>query len=490
MLLGVGAAVVVAVVAVFAGGAFGGGGSGGSGGGAVDNSSATSLATITRRSLSSQTQVSATLGYADPSTIVAPAGTAPSDLSQAKQAMTTAQAQLATSQTALTVDTATLAQAKASLSADRQKLTVDCAGDNAAEAASSSSAGGGSGSGPCATDSQAMSSDEQSVTEETAKVATDQQSASSAQTSLTSAQASLTQARSSATLYGQSSTYTTLPAVGQIVKRGHALYEVSGQPVVVLYGSVAPWRAFMAGMSPGRDVAELNANLEALGYRQGLTGDAFTAATASAIDAFQSAHGLSRSRQLLLGSVVFSPGPVRVTSVTPTVGATVQAGPVMTITSTVRQVTIALDAAQQSDLKVGDPVTITLPDNRTTPGKVSYVGTVATTPSSSGDQGGGGSSSPTIEVDVTPTDPAATGHLDQAPVNVSITTGSVKNALVVPVNALLALANGGYALEEVGAGGVHHLVAVNLGLFDDQDGLVQITGNSLASGQRVVVPSE
>jgi hypothetical protein len=31
---------------------------------------------------------------------------------------------------------------------------------------------------------------------------------------------------------------------------------------------------------------------------------------------------------------------------------------------------------------------------------------------------------------------------------------------------------------------------VNLGLFDDQDGLVQITGNSLASGQRVVVPSE
>jgi multidrug resistance efflux pump len=478
---------------VFAGGAFGGGGgSGGSGGGAVDNSSATSLATITRRSLSSQTQVSATLGYADPSTIVAPAGTAPSDLSQAKQAMTTAQAQLATSQTALTVDTATLAQAKASLSADRQKLTVDCAGDNAAEAASSSSAGagGGSGSGPCATDSQAVSSDEQSVTEETAKVATDQQSASSAQTSLTSAQASRTQARSSATLYGQSSTYTTLPAVGQIVKRGHALYEVSGQPVVVLYGSVAPWRAFMAGMSPGRDVAELNANLEALGYRQGLTGDAFTAATASAIDAFQSAHGLSRSRQLLLGSIVFSPGPVRVTSVTPTVGATVQAGPVMTITSTVRQVTIALDAAQQSDLKVGDPVTITLPDNRTTPGKVSYVGTVATTPSSSGDQGGGGSSSPTIEVDVTPTDPAATGHLDQAPVNVSITTGSVKNAFVVPVNALLALANGGYALEEVGAGGVHHLVAVNLGLFDDQDGLVQITGYSLASGQRVVVPSE
>jgi hypothetical protein len=162
---------------------------------------------------------------------------------------------------------------------------------------------------------------------------------------------------------------------------------------------------------------------------------------------------------------------------------------VLGITSLARQVTIALDAAQQSDLRVGDPVTITLPDNSTTPGRVSYVGTVATVPSSS-DQGGGGSSTPTIEVDVTPTDPGATGHLDQAPVNVSITTGSVENALVVPVNALLALASGGYAVEVAGAGGARHLVGVRLGLFDDADGYVQITGASLTPGTRVVVPSE
>ena len=182
------------------------------------------------------------------------------------------------------------------------------------------------------------------------------------------------------------------------------------------------------------------------------------------------------------------------TSVTPTLGATVQAGPVLGITSTRREVTIALDAAQQTNVKVGDPVTITLPDNSITPGRVSFVGTVATTPSSdnngtNGGAGGGGSSSPTIEVDVTPTDPAATGRLDQAPVDVSITTGSVSNALVVPVNALLALSSGGYALEEVQEGGVHRLVAVRLGLFDDADGLVQVTGPALAPGQRVVVPA-
>ena len=95
---------------------------------------------------------------------------------------------------------------------------------------------------------------------------------------------------------------------------------------------------------------------------------------------------------------------------------------------------------------------------------------------------------PTIAVDAVPTDPSATGALDQAPVNVSITTGSVSNVLVVPVDALLALSGGGYAVEEVGAGGAHQLVPVRTGLFDDADGLVQVSGSGLAVGQRVVVP--
>ena len=479
-----GAAVVVVVVALYVSGVFGSGGK--PSGGGIDNAYPTALATVSRRSLTEQTQVSATLGYADPSTIVVPAGTQPSSLAQAQQSVTTAEAQLATAKAALSTDSSTFEQAQATLTADRQKLAVDCAGDNAGESASSSAAGAGSGSGACATDAQAISADEQSVTQDRAKLASDRQAVASATTGLGTAETGLAQAATSATVYGQSSTYTELPAVGAIVRRGGTLYEVSGQPVVLLYGSVAPWRAFVPGMSPGKDVAELNANLRALGYGSGLSGDAFTSATAAAIDAFQAAHGLSQTGELLLGSVVFESGAVRVTSVTPTAGATVQAGPVLGITSLSREVTIELDAAQQSYVKVGDPVTITLPDNSTTPGKVSYVGTVATVPS--GDQGGSGT--PTIEVDVTPTNPAATGHLDQAPVNVSITTGSVQNALVVPVDALLALASGGYAIEEAGAGGAHHLVAVQLGLFDDADGLVQITGSGVAPGQRIVVPNE
>jgi len=312
-------------------------------------------------------------------------------------------------------------------------------------------------------------------------VQADTHQAATAKAALSAADQALKEAQASATTYGQTSVYTMLPRAGRVVRRGQALFAIDGLPTILLYGSATAWRPFQPGMSPGSDVAALNANL-------GVPGDAFTAATASAVRSFQTAHGMASTGTLLLGSVVFEPGAVRVTSVTPTQGAAVQPGAVLGITSIRRVVTIELDASQQSSVKVGDAVTITLPDNSTTPGRVTFVGTVATTPS--GDQGGGGgSSSPTIEVDVTPTNPGATGRLDQAPVDVSITTSTVRNVLAVPVNALLALTSGGYAVEAVGVGGVHRLVAAQVGIFDDAEGLVQVQGANLRVGLRVVVPA-
>ena len=466
------------------------GGSAKSGGGVGDNTTATSLATVTRQSLSSQTQVSGTLGYAGSSSIRVPSGTAPSTVSQAQQSVMNAEGMLGTARLSLAADSEALADQQATVSAARAKEAVDCAGEGAAESASSGSPSGGGGSGGCASDVQAVSSAEQSSSAAAMKINGDRAQVSAAEKSLASAEGSLATARSSAALYGQNSTFTELPSVGQILARGESLFEISGEPVVLLYGTVLPTRAFIAGMSAGSDVAELNANLDALGDGQGLTGDMFSAGTAVAIRAFQSTHGLSVTGELLLGSVVFEPGPVRVTSVTPTVGQTVMPGPVLGITSTARQVKVALDAAQQASVKVGDAVTITLPDNQTTPGRITYVSSVATSPSSkSAEAGKSGQeeSAPTIEVDATPTDPAATGHLDQAPVNVSITTESVQEALAVPIDALLALAGGGYALE-VAEVRVHRLEAVSLGLFDDADGLVQVSGPGVSAGQRVVVP--
>jgi hypothetical protein len=66
----------------------------------------------------------------------------------------------------------------------------------------------------------------------------------------------------------------------------------------------------------------------------------------------------------------------------------------------------------------------------------------------------------------------------------------VPGALVVPVTALLAQSSGGYAVEITGTGTKNsRLVPVSLGLFDDADGLVQVTGPGLTAGQQVVVPS-
>jgi Putative peptidoglycan binding domain len=434
----------------------------------LDNGSATSLQTVRRETLSEQTQVSATLGYADPSTVAIAAGTAPANVQQAQDAASTAEATLADDEKALD-------QARATLAGDSRKLSVDCAGSKAAESGGGSASGGSAP--PCATDAQDVATDRQAVVTSTSKVQADERAAATAGESEAQAQAS-------ASVVGTTSSYTMLPPVGRVVRRGRPLYAIGGQPVLLLYGGVPQWRAFAAGMSPGRDVAELNANLRALGYGP-LAGDEFTSATESAIEHLQSARGLPATGALLLGAVVFEPGAVRVTSVTPTIGAAVQPGAVLGITSVRRVVTIELDASQQSSVAVGDPVVITLPDNSTTPGRVSYVGTVATTPS---DQENGGSGAPTIEVDVTPEHPAATGRLDQAPVDVSITTATVKNVLVVPVDALLALSGGGYAVEVVTAG-VHTLVGVSVGLFDDASGLVQVTG-ALHPGQRVVVPAE
>jgi hypothetical protein len=212
---------------------------------------------------------------------------------------------------------------------------------------------------------------------------------------------------------------------------------------------------------------------------------------------------VTRNGALTLGEAVFEPTAVRVTALSAQLGRRAQTGQTVTqATSTTRQVQVALSASQQTEVAVGDTVSITLPDNRTTPGVVSSLGAVATCPSSSGSGPGsssaapgtdtcspassGSSPTPTITVGVTPSHPAATGTWDQAPVQVGITTASVPNAVVVPVTALLARSGGGYAVEVVGTG-ANHLAAVSLGLFDDADGLVQVTASGLAAGQSVVV---
>lgn len=442
--------VLVVVVAATAAGAWGVVRSGSPEPSAVGDLAA-SLATITKRTITAQQQVNGTLGFAGAASVLQPVGTAPEAVAQADEKALAAEENVVQAR-------ADLSAAYATLAADEDRVDADW---------------------------QKVRADQQAVARARASVVNAGQSWAFARSAAGDAHAS-------ALAFGQTSTYTALPAIGQVLTRGEPLFSISAQPVPLLYGPVTPWRAFRPGMAAGPDVKALNQNLADLGYGAGLAAsDRFSSVTRSAIGRLQRALGLPQTGELLLGSVVFQPGPVRVTAVAPKLGAGVQPGaPVLDVTSTTRQIIVKLDAAQQSAVEVGDPVVITLPNKKTTPATVTAIGTVATEPPSSGAGSESGSSSqPTVDVVITPSDSAATGSLDAAPVQVSITTASAERALVVPVTALLALSGGGYGVEVVSPGGVNRLEAVTLGLFDDAEGLVQISGAKVRAGDQVVVAS-
>jgi peptidoglycan hydrolase-like protein with peptidoglycan-binding domain len=304
--------------------------------------------------------------------------------------------------------------------------------------------------------------------------------------SRTSVNGTLTYAGSHSVVNQATGTLTALPAVGDVIEPGEVLYRVDGDPVVLLQGNVPAYRTLVQGLS-GPDVRQLNADLVDLTYATkaalGPASDRFGSQTSRALRKLQARLGLETTGVLLLGQAVFLPSRVRITEVSATSGTPAEQGvSVLSATSTTRQVSIELDAAQQGLVEVGDRVTITLPDGATTPGEVSRVGTVATTPSETEN------ASPTIPVRVTLTHPGSVGQLDQAPVLVAITTDSVENALSVPVTAIVGKSGGGFAVEVVRADGRRELVAVKLGLFDTAGGRVQVEGD-LRQGDRVVVPA-
>jgi hypothetical protein len=297
------------------------------------------------------------------------------------------------------------------------------------------------------------------------------------------------------TVIGHGGTLTVLPSPGQVITQGQAIYDVDGgSPVVLLYGTIPAWRTLNSGVS-GTDVAQLNHDLAALGdasaSQLGSAGwDQFSSATQAGVQKLQAALGISSpSGSLSQGSFVFEPTALRVTTVPGSPGGSAS-GPVVTGTSTQHVVSIALDAGAEGEVAVEDAVAITLPDGSDTAGTVSSVGAVASVSSGSSGSGssGSGGTTATIPVTVTLKDPSAAGTLDQAPVTVNITTATVPRALVVPVAALLAQSSGRYAVEVAGAGNARRLVPVTVGIFDDTDGLVQVTG-ALTPGEQVVVPS-
>ena len=160
--------------------------------------------------------------------------------------------------------------------------------------------------------------------------------------------------------------------------------------------------------------------------------------------------------------------------------------PLYNISSVGIEVVFQVDATDQETVTLGKNVEIELPTDERVPTVITFIDQVVTQ-TQAGDF---------IEIVLEVLNPEEVEAYDQAPVKVFLTTEVSENVLYVPVNALLALAEGGYALEVYeglaegstfeGESGVDTTyVAVEIGVFTD--GFVEVIGN-IQEGQLVVVP--
>jgi hypothetical protein len=164
---------------------------------------------------------------------------------------------------------------------------------------------------------------------------------------------------------------------------------------------------------------------------------------------------------------------IRVDSVKAQLGLAAD-GAVIGWTETVLYGRVDLTEAQRSRVSTGSPVTVTLPSGNELPGVIGDITNATTNPQ-------------TFEmipararIDIE--DQAALADIGLATVTVSLIENETEDTLVVPVTALMALAEGGYCVElEDGT-----LVPVEVGLIADTR--AEIRSSALTEGLSVVIP--
>ncbi|WP_243712544.1 peptidoglycan-binding domain-containing protein [Actinomadura sp. 6K520] len=277
-------------------------------------------------------------------------------------------------------------------------------------------------------------------------------------------------------------TLTRLPESGDEITRGRELYEVDGDPVVLMYGSKPSYRPLTIGTA-GSDVRRFEANLGKLGYGGFTVDTEYTAATADAVREWQDDIGAPETGIVELGRVAFASGPVRVDSVHANPGEPVAPGKkVLDHTGTAKAVTVELDTADQRMAEEGAEVEVTLPGDRSVTAEIDDVTTVI----DPGEQG----QQPETKVEVTiwldsGEAKKAAAEYALASVDVAFTAGKREDVLTVPVAALVALREGGFGVEVVRGAASSH-VPVETGLF--ADGKVEVSGPGIAEGTLVGVP--
>jgi hypothetical protein len=297
-----------------------------------------------------------------------------------------------------------------------------------------------------------------------------------------------------AVMAGRSGVVTGVTPVGTTVGQGEVLFHLDLQPTVLLHGDVPAFRDLSVGADAGADITQLEQALVDLEFGDGVTVDGeFTEATADAVEAWEEALGRSDSDGVVtLGDVVFAPGDLRVAEVTADTGTQVQSGAdVVQVTATTEVVTLGLTVDQVANVEAGTPVTVMLPEDSEATGKIVDVATEPSTDSGSddgGDGGGGDGGEETYSVTVALDDAAAADGFESGTVDASVERSRTEDATAVPVIALLALREGGYAVQVVDDTQPegYKLVPVEVGTIADE--WAQVSGEGIEAGVEVVVP--
>ena len=274
---------------------------------------------------------------------------------------------------------------------------------------------------------------------------------------------------------------TAIAEEATVVQHGGVLAAVNLDATVLLDGAVPAWRPLDSGSDDGIDITQLEQALVDLGYGPLKVDGNFTSATAAAVQKWEKALGRpGPDGRVELGDLVFRLGPVRIASVEAPVGASVTKGAtILAYTATTKKVTVELDADNAGLVEPGNKVTVTLPGGATATAEIATVGAAAASAPDA---------QPTVPVTAVLIDPSAT-PFETGSVKVAITRERRDGVAAVPVSALVALAEGGYAVEtpDPRAPSGRRLVAVQPGLY--ADGWVEVTGDGIAPGLKVVVPS-
>ncbi|TWP45222.1 efflux RND transporter periplasmic adaptor subunit [Lentzea tibetensis] len=261
-------------------------------------------------------------------------------------------------------------------------------------------------------------------------------------------------------------TVTWLPAAGAVIEPGQPLYKVDDRPVLLFAGETPLFRKLETPGTRGPDAEVVNANL-------GLNGDEYGSVTAAALKRWQKTNKLPETGHIEPGDVVVLPGKVRVESAKISLGGKAE-GELMSLTGADRAVTVDVPADQTDALKQGTEVSVELPDGKQAKGTVTSVGTSASSAE------GNKNDKPKVVATVALAD---AGGLMSGPVKVKVASETKTGVLAVPVGALVALKEGGYALQREEGG----FLAVTTGLFSN--GMVEVTGDGLTEGMEVVTTS-